>query len=625
MQGSHRLYTTGCFFFLIALSANIYSQAPNAAQQRAGWKSEDQILYDLQKQKGTQYTPYRSPAYPPSKSSGSTEHSGTDNAPAYVAPSEAPMPYSGFETYRFLNGEKYIGNFQNSARNGTGTLLSVKGDTIYSGEWKDNFYEGTGTLVALYSNDGKYTGEFKHGEKNGLGTIKQRTGNAYTGYWEKDKMNGKGTYTWPDGKKFVGTFKDDERNGPGTLYDNTGKKTLEGTWFKDNYLTDLPEHVLNDGTKCYGTLKDGKLWGTGVYTYANGDIYSGNFENGQLNGKGWFKGANGNSYEGEYLNGKKEGHGIFHYEHATYIGDFKNGKRAGKGTFTNDADNVWSGEWADDVLTGQGTYTGKNGEKYTGAFVDGIREGKGLRIMPSGAHFEGDWKEGKMNGHGTWSSAKGSTYKGEWADGKLSGQGVFTDTAGGKYTGDFADGDFNGKGMYVFFDGTRYDGEWKNGKRNGEGIFYNKAGSIVQQGTWKNDLLMDLNIGGLDELRHLVDLAVDNFKHAKGELLKVDKFKHTEYKTYASLYKVTPPTGATATDISLFDFDDGIVFKEKLIFEKTSERNRYCEELKQILNLFSASADNGSYQLISNPQVRLSIEKIEPNALSIGLNKYPKK
>jgi hypothetical protein len=44
--------------------------------------------------------------------------------------------------------------------------------------------------------------------------------------------------------------------------------------------------------------------GKGVYTWSNGDKFSGTFKNGQRNGKGFMTSAAGESFEGLWVNNK---------------------------------------------------------------------------------------------------------------------------------------------------------------------------------------------------------------------------------------------------------------------------------------------------------------------------------
>jgi hypothetical protein len=61
---------------------------------------------------------------------------------------------------------------------------------LYSGEWKDGLYHGTGTLY--YQNGEVYEGEFKQNLRSGKGTMKYLNGDVYEGNWSKDMRSSRG-------------------------------------------------------------------------------------------------------------------------------------------------------------------------------------------------------------------------------------------------------------------------------------------------------------------------------------------------------------------------------------------------------------------------------------------------
>jgi TonB family protein len=61
---------------------------------------------------------------------------------------------------------------------------------------------------------------------------------------------------------------------------------------------------------------------------------------------------------------------------------------------------------------------------------------------------------------------------------------------GHSYVGEFKDGMFDGQGTEYFVSGFKYVGQYKGGKRSGQGIHYKLDGSILQSGSWLNDVLV---------------------------------------------------------------------------------------------------------------------------------------
>lgn len=81
-------------------------------------------------------------------------------------------------------------------------------------------------------------------------------------------------------------------------------------------------------------VKDGKLNGVGIYTFANGEIYEGEIRDNERNGQGIQMWVNGNKYTGEWKNDKADGKGILHVNGDKYSGDLVNGKMEGLGVYT---------------------------------------------------------------------------------------------------------------------------------------------------------------------------------------------------------------------------------------------------------------------------------------------------
>ena len=74
-----------------------------------------------------------------------------------------------------------------------------------------------------------------------------------------------------------------------------------------------------------GQYKDGKMNGTGLLQYPNGDRYEGEFKDDLPHGNGVHEWSRGNTYEGEWLKGKPHGEGVFLNNGARYAGTWQNG------------------------------------------------------------------------------------------------------------------------------------------------------------------------------------------------------------------------------------------------------------------------------------------------------------
>lgn len=95
---------------------------------------------------------------------------------------------------------------------GDGSFNFASG-TIYTGQWNDNLFEGTGELKIPSS--GTYDGDFSGSKKTGEGVFTWEDGTIYNGEWKEDHMDGKGEYRESDGTVYEGIFKED------TLYSGT--------------------------------------------------------------------------------------------------------------------------------------------------------------------------------------------------------------------------------------------------------------------------------------------------------------------------------------------------------------------------------------------------------------------
>jgi hypothetical protein len=138
-----------------------------------------------------------------------------------------------YGTFKFSNGDKYVGQFKDDKRHGQGTLTFSNGNK-YVGEYKDNKRHGQGTYT--FSDGNKYVGEFRDGDFNGQGTYTWTSGTKYVGQFKDDKRNGQGTLTFSNGNKYVGEFRDGDFNGQGIRYDAKGQIIESGFYENDKLV-----------------------------------------------------------------------------------------------------------------------------------------------------------------------------------------------------------------------------------------------------------------------------------------------------------------------------------------------------------------------------------------------------
>ena len=147
-------------------------------------------------------------------------------------PSDQSKRYHNcFGTYIFPKdsewaGEKYVGEFKDSKRNGQGTLTYANGD--------------------------KYVGDFKDDLSSGQGTYIWNDGDKYVGEWKDDKRNGQGSYTYVSGNKYIGEYKDDAMYGQGTFTYSNGVEE-RGYHMNDEYVPTICENMgLKKGSDPFG-------------------------------------------------------------------------------------------------------------------------------------------------------------------------------------------------------------------------------------------------------------------------------------------------------------------------------------------------------------------------------------
>ena len=182
----------------------------------------------------------------------------------------------------------------------------------------------------------------------------------------------------------------------------------------------------------------GQRHGTGVATWANGDVYSGEWAGGFPHGTGRFRFASGDEYAGAVR---------------------------------------WGRRW------GEGTYWHSDGGVYTGGFADDREDGRGRRVWPGGDVHEGDWRRGYMDGFGTVRCASGERYVGWLALSQREGRGSLRRPDGSRYAGMWSRGARDGAcGTLVLADGSGYHGQWRDDRPHGDGAWFEATPGAVRAG-----------------------------------------------------------------------------------------------------------------------------------------------
>ena len=208
-----------------------------------------------------------------------------------------------------------------------------------------------------------------------------------------------------------------------------------------------------------------------------------------------------------------------------YVGEFINGKPHGQGTFLASNGTISAGIWADGKFLRSASDQQAISVNQTVAISTqqpNISQSKlpacPLRgffnncfasyTFPNGFKYVGAWKENKYHGQGTLFASNGSVIsEGIWADGNFvrsapvqqanaANQMVATATQQPNISqSNLPACPSSGRliycfGTYTYPSGNKYVGEFSQDKRNGQGIFYSSSGSIISQGIWSYDNLV---------------------------------------------------------------------------------------------------------------------------------------
>jgi hypothetical protein len=323
--------------------------------------------------------------------------------------------------YYFPSGKIYVGDFF-FPENDANTRAS------YDGEWKEDNYSGNGIMI--WKTGQKYVGEFLNSKRQGLGveTYPENEPNgavSYDGEWKEDLRSGTGTQTWKSGDKYVGEWKDGSRTGKGTYYWSDGQKYV-GEFLNSKRhglgIATYPENDTNNRVSYDGEWKEDKKSGNGTQLWNSGDKYVGEYQDGLQNGKGtYYYWPSGDKYVGEWQNGDRTGKGTYYWSDGQkYVGDFLNNKQHGQGVITypeHDPNGAvsYNGEWKEDKKSGTGTFLWKSGNRYVGEWKDDYRSGKGTFFWANGQTYVGDFVNGNFHGNGIKYSATNSIIQeGKW-------------------------------------------------------------------------------------------------------------------------------------------------------------------------------------------------------------------
>ena len=177
------------------------------------------------------------------------------------------------------NGDFYKGNFKEGMRSGPGLYVCQHGKRRYEGEWKMSRRHGQGKET--WPNRDTYEGGFVNDLFEGEGVLRTTMG-KYVGGFKAGKKHGKGKMDWI--ARCVSVDGDAGRTATAPPRGSFGRTQAGQRASHRRSPARLPrrKHVYD------GEWEDGKMHGTGEYTWPSGEHYKGKWENNMRNGRGVF-------------------------------------------------------------------------------------------------------------------------------------------------------------------------------------------------------------------------------------------------------------------------------------------------------------------------------------------------
>lgn len=407
----------------------------------------------------------------------------------------------------YLNNESYFGSFNNSLRNGNGTLYNSNGTEKIKCFWENGSAINTTEITEHWENGNiKYKGGFNGIKWHGKGVICYKNGNIFfEGNLCNDKIEN-GIIKLPDNRKIIeGTFLD----GNYTIYHKNGTRYLESynSEFKeytDNGLLYYKGTLYNDPLDLFNILNcrifindDNKIPQQieikEFIKYKKGTIYFSNTsinenkvkyileynENNIIHGS--YKEFNNNSLLIKcctYLNGEYNGHYTEFYEN----GRPKIECSLNKGKYVGELKEFFNDENSN--ISTKGIYVQNQNDPSATLLTNA------QIFYPSGKKkFEGTILNKKYHDAGKIyydNDSNSILYDGNFLNGKYENQGsLYYENGNNKYTGNWLNSRLNGQGTSFYETGSiEYFGDWVNDEKHGQGNLFNEAGEQVWSGNF---------------------------------------------------------------------------------------------------------------------------------------------
>lgn len=354
-------------------------------------------------------------------------------------------------------------------------MLSQKEKGLYFGELDTaNNRSGFGRTQTL---KGKtvYDGEYKNDMKNGFGVSFFKTGRvSYVGNYCDDKCSGFGIeFRATDGSVTVADYAENTKEFVQARFDKNGKLVFAGNRFENQQSGILfnPEN----GEMFIAKYVNGEPLQFGTIISADGIlVYTGEYKNGNKDGKGTLFNTDGSvRYTGEFKRNLYSGQGVLTYDNAdVYAGEFLAGQPNGTGQLrSSNGQLIYEGQWKKGLYNGDGRLYNNDGTYTEAKFQNGVAKGKLVVYDKNGMiKYNGVVVDNKPDGSGICYENGQKVYDGQLSEGVKSGTGRLYSNGECIYMGSFENDLFSGFGIKYNSGKTEYCGMWNNNVYHGAGL-----------------------------------------------------------------------------------------------------------------------------------------------------------
>jgi len=393
---------------------------------------------------------------------------------------------TGMEYYR--EGDTYYGEFKNNVREGKGTLHSKEGSIKYGGNWVNDEPESEMTYYSYDENNNKkYYGGFKNGKYNGFGIMfgdkeqLKQIGEYKDGtlirsldfYITRELITVKRLKRQDDAEKYFKILSNKLNDDLCEPLDIQKIETFREYLMEEIYTGDVIYYSPNGSMLYNGQIKNNIFHGSGTYyDLSNKYILSGKFVD--------------NCFKVGEISKQRDGNIDIVFNGTMIVNSVINS------SLVNSLDhNIFYSPITLNIILrslnqGKFYYNESNDDnssvKYNYCFEGTFLNGHFERGIQSKLNVRDKWNiiyDGKFNTNAIIPT--GTNYK------KYHGHGIEYLNGSKKYEGSYINGKYQGIGTLYENNVVIYTGNFNDGKKHGSGILFDSTGELVYEGNFRND------------------------------------------------------------------------------------------------------------------------------------------